>query len=163
MPPFLKWINSIFRGQPYQLGNPVHETIIRIEEICQSRLPDRLRSLVYYGELGELDIGDDVTISAVRRNDRLVIRSMVINDIESAVKPHGQISAAAVRVLAFVSVALVVFLIAGIVSFFTSGGLWTLLGSLVGGTLSIAGKLLTVLAPILGLLFVYWLFFRRKG
>ncbi len=161
MRPLLKLANALFRGQPYQFGNPVHETIIRIEEISRSRLPDRLRSLVYYGELGELDVGDDVTISAVRKKDRLIIRSIVINDIESAVRPHGQISAAAVRVLALLSFVLVFILLASLISFFTSGGFWVLLGTLVGGTLSILGKLLTVLAPIIGLVFVYWLFFRK--
>lgn len=162
MQPLLKWGNSFFRGQPYQLGNPVHETIIRIEEISQSRLPDRLRSFVYYGELGELDIGDDVTISAVRMNDRLVIKNIVINDIESTVKPHGQISAAVVRVLALLSLALVVILVSSIILFFTSGGFLVLLGALVDGTLSFVGKLITVMAPIALLLFVYWLFFRRR-
>jgi hypothetical protein len=162
MPRALKWANAVFGGQPYQFGNPVHETILRIEEISSSRLPDRLRSLVYYGELGELDIGDDVNITAIRKSNRLVIKNIVINDIETTVKPHGQVSAAAVRIFTILSILCVVLLVSSIVSFFTSGGLWVLLGALVGGTLNLAGKLLTVLAPIIGLLFVYWLFFRRR-
>ena len=151
----LKWANAVFRGQPYQFGNPVHETIIRIEEISQSRLPDRMRSLVYYGELGELDVGDDVTISAVRGNDRLVIKDIVINDIETSVRPHGQMSAAAVRVLTLLLLVFIYYLFSSIISAFTSGRIFSSLGALARG-------IFVTFAPILGLLFVFSLFFRRR-
>ncbi len=162
MPRFLKWANAVFRGQPFQLGNPVHETTIRIEEISQSRLPDRMRSLVYYGELNELDVGDDVTISAYRKNSRLIIKRIRINDIESDVKPHGQISAAAMRIVSVIALSCIVFIIAAITSFFTSGGIWKLFDSLVTGTLGIASRLLIILGPIGALVLIYWLFFRKR-
>ena len=157
----VKWFNAVFRGQPYQVGNPVHETIIRIEEISHSRIPNQMRSLVYYGELGELDVGDDVTIRAVRRNDRLIVKDLVINDIETLVRAHGVLSSAAVRMLSFIAIGLIVLLFAMIISFFTSGGIWRLLSALVGGAMSLVSMAIVTLAPIIGLLFIYWLFFRR--
>lgn len=157
----VKWLNSVFKGQPYQLGNPVHETILRIEEISQSRLPDKMRSLVYYGELGELNVGDDVAISAVKRDGRLVVRNIVINDIESSVHTQGLISANLVRFLSLAAIGLIVLLISVIVSFFTSGGIWMILGALVGGALSLVSKLIVTLAPLAGLIFIYWLILRK--
>ncbi len=157
----VKLFNAIFRGQPYQVGNPVHETVIRIEEISHSRIPDQMRNLVYYGELGELNVGDDVTINAIRRSDRLVVKDIVINDIETAVRAHGVLSSAAVRTLTLISLGLILLLFEMIISFFTSGGIWRLLSALVGGAMSLVSMALVTLAPILGLLFIYWLFFRR--
>ena len=115
---FMKWFNAIFRGQPYQFGNPVYETVIRIEEISRLRIPDQMRSIVYYGEPGELNVGDDITVSAVRRTGRLVARDLVINDIESVIRPYNQISALAVRILSLMAVLFFIFLTATVVLFF---------------------------------------------
>lgn len=116
---------------------------------------------MYYGELGELDVGDDVTIRAVRRNDRLIVKDLVINDIETLVRAHGVLSSAAVRMLSFIAIGLIVLLFVMIISFFTSGGIWRLLSALVGVAMSLVSMAIVTLAPIIGLLFIYWLFFRR--
>jgi len=161
MPNLVKWFNAFFRGQPFQIGNPVHETVVRIEEIGRSKIPDQMRNLVYYGELAEADVGDDVTVSSVRKNGRLIIRSLQINDTGSKVRVHNQIPAAAIRVLTVLTIALVVLFVSMLVSFFTSGGIWTLLGTLVGGAVSLGWKLVATLSPLLVLLFVCWLLLKR--
>ena len=158
---YVKLFNAIFRGQPYQIGNPVHETIIRVEEISHSKIPDQMRSLVYYGELGELDVGDDVTIRAVRGNNRLIVKDLVINDIETAVRARGVLSSAAVRMLSLIAIGVIVLFFAMIISFFTTGAAWRLLNALIGGAFNLVSMVLVTLAPILGLLFICWLFFRR--
>lgn len=159
---FTKWINAVFRGQPYQLGNPVYETIVRIEEINRSRIPEQMRNFVYYGELNELDIGDDVTITAKRSSNRLEIKGIVINDVDEIVKPHNQLSGIALKLLSLLIVILIIFLVSAIISLFTSGGIWKLLSALVGGALSVLYKLIAVLAPIIVLILIYWFFFKRK-
>lgn len=159
---FVKWLNAVFKGQPYQLGNPVHETVIRIENITHERIPDRMRSLVFYGQTGEVDIGDDVTMTVIEQGGRLVVKKLHINDTGADVRADGQISANVIRLLTLISVVLVILFISLIISFFTSGGIWSLLNALVGGTMSIVSKLIVTLAPLAALVFIYWLFFRKK-
>ncbi len=159
---FVKWINAIFKGQPYQLGNPVHETIIRIENITQERIPDRMRSLVLYGQTGEIDIGDDVTVTAVEQGGRYVVKKLLINDTGADVRAYGQISATVIRILTLISIALAILFVSLVISFFSSGGIWTLLSALVGGTMSIATKLLVTLSPLAALLLIYWLLIRGR-
>lgn len=158
----LKWANSFFRGLPYQLGNPVYETVIRIEEIQSGRMAERMRNLTYYGEANELSIGDDVAVSTINRQGRTIIRRLWINDTESPLHPRGQISATTVQILTLSALFCILLLLSGIVSFFTSGGLWTLIGAITGGIVSIAMKLLVMTAPLLGLVFIYWILFRKK-
>lgn len=161
MSSIVKWFNAVFRGRPFQIGNPVHETILRIEEITDSRIPDQMRSLVYYGELGELNVGDDVSIRAARQNGRLVVKELFINDIESEIRPHGVVSAAAIRIVTLLTIAVVAFLLASIISFFTTGGIWRVMSALVGGAASLAYMAFVTLAPVLGLIFVYWIMFGK--
>ena len=158
----VKWANAVFRGQPFQLGNPVHETIIRIEEINQARLPDKMRSLVYYGELGELNVGDDVSITAVRKHGRMVIRTLHINDIETDVSAHGQIPAVLLRLLSLMVLVLAASLVSMVISFFTSGDIWAVINLLAGAAFSLLAKALAALGPVAILLLVFWLFFRKR-
>jgi len=158
----LKWFNAVFRGEPYQLGNPVHETVIRIEEISRSRLPDKKRVVTFYGELGELDAGDDVTVTAVQHHGRLEAQAIRINDLEMDVRAQGQIPGGVMAGLSLMAAALIVLFVAMVVSFFTSGGIWTVFNALVGVTLSLAGKLLVTLMPLIILYGVYRLFFHRR-
>jgi len=158
----VKWFNAVFRGRPYQLGNPVHETVIRLEEICRSRIPEEMRALIFYGEPGEMDVGDDVTITAVQRHGRLEAQSIYIHDIKTDVRPQDQIPGGAVIALSVSVAVLVALFVSMVLSFFTSGGIWTVLNTLVGVTLGLAGRLIATLSPLLILLFVYWLFFRRR-
>ena len=152
-----KWINAIFLGRPYQIGNPVYETNIRIEEISWTRMPDQARNLLLYGDPNEISIGDDVNVTAVRRGDRLIVQDLVVNDVGGSVRMHGMISAAAFRLLALVVVLLIMLLVGAIVSFFTSGGFWTLLEALVGVVMALVLKLAAILLPIVLLGIVAWL------
>lgn len=158
----MKWFNAVFRGQPYQIGNPVYETVLRIEEICQSRIPDKMRSLIFYGELGELNTGDDVTICAVRKYDRFIVQSLMINDIESLVHANGLISASVVRFLSLLTIVLIGLFVMGIVSFFTSGGFLLLISALAIGIVSVIFKIAAALAPLIGIAFVFWIFFHKN-
>lgn len=157
----VKWLHAIYRGVPYQFGNPVHETIIRIENMAQERIPDQMRSLVLYGQTGEIEVGDDVTVTAAAQGGRFVVKKLFINDTESYVRAYGQISAAAIRVLTLITAALVLSFVLMAVSLFSSGRIWSLLGALTGGALSLVSKLVVTLAPLAVLVFIYWLFFRR--
>lgn len=158
----VKWINSFFGGQPFQFGNPVYETVIRIEEITRNRIPERMRNLIYYGDAGELDIGDDITVTAIRKNDRYIIQDVLINDTESRVNPQGQISASSLRMTTLAVFALVILFIYMLVSFFTSGGIWNLLGALAAGISSIIAKFLVTTSPLIGLVIIYWLLIKGR-
>lgn len=161
IPSIVKWFNAFFRGQPYQFGNPVHETTIRIEEITDSRIPNQMRNLVFYGEVGDLNVGDDVTVSTVSSGGRLIIRDLYIHDVETTIQTRG-VSAWGVRILTLAAIGLIVFLFAAIISFFSSGGFWTVLDRLMIGLFNLLIKIIIALSPIGALLFVYWMFFRKK-
>lgn len=119
---FKKWTNSIFRGEPYQLGNTSHDSVIRIEEFHSGRVAGRKRDLIFFGDVeGRFKIGDDVSISAKKRGDRYIVTRMYLNETESAVRPGFQIPAIVVAGLTLAVIALIIFLVSGIINFVSSG------------------------------------------
>ncbi len=158
---FGKWFNSVFRGIPYQRDNPEYETVIRIEEISRTRMPDRMRSLVFYGELPELNEGDDVSISAVQRSGRLVVKNIIINDIETAFSAYGLHSATAMRLFSIIMMVIAAALVFSIISFFSSGGIFRLIGAVTDMAVGLVTKLLIAIAPLLVMIFIFRLFFGR--
>ena len=159
---FEKWFNAVFRGLPYQIGNPVYETNIRIEEIKWSRIPEQAQNLAFYGDPGELDVGDDVSVTAVRKNNRYVVKNITINDVNGSVRMRGLVPAALIRAITLCAVLLIVVLTAGIVSFFSTGGFWTLLGAIASGIVLILSKIIAALAPIIILVIVFWLLIKGR-
>lgn len=160
--PLAKWLAAVFLGQPYQLGATVHETCIRIEEFSCSRLSEQMRNLVYYGQLNDLNVGDDITAAAVLRHGRLIVKELSIHDVESDVRARGQISSAAVRLLTLLAAALAALLAACLAQALRSGAVWALLGAAAGLLVTLAYKLLVLLAPLIILLFVHWLIFWKR-
>lgn len=123
-----KWLNALFRGEPYQFGNTSHETIIRVEEFRNGRIAGRKRDLVYYGDVeGRFNHGDDVSITAKRRGDRYIITNMYLNETESRVRTGPQIPASIIAILSLIILIAAIYLIGGIIGFITSGALYVLL------------------------------------
>ncbi|MBQ6610437.1 MAG: zinc ribbon domain-containing protein [Oscillospiraceae bacterium] len=160
--PFAKWLAAVFLGQPYQLGDTVHETCIRIEEFSRARLSEQMRNLIYYGQLNDLNVGDDITAAAVLRRGRLIVRELTVHDVESDVRARGQIPPAAVRLLTLLAAAFAVLLAALLVRAFRSGAVFTLLAAAAALLLRLVYKLLVLLAPLLMLLLVYWLILGKR-
>lgn len=122
-----KWVNAVFRGEPYQLGHTSHETIIRVEEFHNGRVAGRKRDLVYYGDVeGRFNYGDDVSITAKRRGDRYIVTNMYLNETESRVRPGPQIPAGIIAILSLILLVVAIYLIGGIIAFITSGALFVL-------------------------------------
>ena len=123
-----KWVNAVFRGEPYQLGNTSHETIIRIEEFHNGRVAGRKRDLIYYGDVeGRFNHGDDVSITAKRRGDRYIVTNMYLNETESIVRPGSQIPAGIISILSLLLLVAAIYLVSGIIAFINSGALFVLL------------------------------------
>ena len=156
----LKWFNAIFRGQPFQFGNPVYETNIRIEEITRHRMPESERNIVFYGQAGGLAAGDDVEISAVRKGGRLIARRITNNNTLARIRSGGMISAGVIRLFLLLFLVLFLFFVDGIVSFVSSGGIGFLLSALVGGTVNIVIRLLEIFGPLLIGGWLLWLLIR---
>ena len=134
-----KWVNAVFRGEPYQLGNTTHETIIRVEEFHNGRVAGRKRDLVFYGDVeGRFKNGDDVSITAKHRGDRYIVTRMYLNETESRVRPGPQIPAGIVAILSLIILVAAIYLVGGLIAFITSGALWVLLEKAVSLIIVIA-------------------------
>lgn len=124
---FKKWLNALFRGEPYQFGNTSHETIIRVEEFRSGRVAGRKRDLVYYGDVeGRFNHGDDVSVTAKRRGDRYIVTNMYLNETETRVRTGPQISAGIIAALSLILLIAAIYLVGVIVAFITSGALFIL-------------------------------------
>ena len=148
-----KIVNSLFRGEPYQLGNTSHETVFRLEEFTEARLNGRRRDLIFYGDVeGRFFVGDDVTVQAKRIGDRYIVCSMYLNDTGAPVRPAPQLPAAAVWLLMFLILALLAAVVYGVSAVIESG----IIGDFVRRVL----PTLIVVAVI-----IWWIrtrFFRRR-
>lgn len=146
---FHKLVNSLFRGEPYQLAHQTIEYTIRVENISDY-LAEEVTDFCLYGNyLGRLQVGDEVDIRARSRGNRRVLTALYNRTTSSEVKPGFQIPAWAIRI-GIVSLSLAVYvLIAGIVGLFTSG-------AIVAGFWAVINELMPLIIIIGGL----WLMFR---
>lgn len=156
---FHKVVNTISQGEPYQFGHTNYETVIRVEEFTDGRLPSQARDLIMYGDIeGSVQPGDDVEIYAVRRGGRYVIRTLHNFQTGSDVVPGAQVSALVCLILVICALILVVSLGYGIVAFFTQGGFEALVMAIVGLIVTIVTKIMVAILPLLFLLFIFSLF-----
>lgn len=156
-----KIADCFVRGVPFQFGNPVYETIIRVEEITDRGIPSQTRSIVFYGNAqGQIDIGDDVSINAVRRNDRIIARSVFVNDTESNVHTPLALNALLLLLVIVAVVLLALCLLFSIVEWFASGAFVEPLLGIIGAFLYFGLKVLIAIAPIVLLI---WIFRKLTG
>ena len=126
----LKLMNSLFRGEPYQLAHQTLEYTIRVEELTDD-YPAQCQDFCMYGSyLGRLQVGDEVRIRAKNYGDRRVVKAIFNCTTGSEVRPGFQLSSGLVRVLAAVIVLGIFALVAGLIYFFTSGAFLKLLEAL---------------------------------
>lgn len=146
---FHKLINSLFRGEPYQLAHQTIEYTIRVENISDG-IADEVTDFCLYGNyLGRLQVGDEVDIRAKSRGNRRVLTAMYNRTTSSEVRPGFQIPAWGIRI-GIVFLGLTIYaMIAGIIGLFTSGAIAT-------GFWAIVNELMPLLIIVGGL----WLMFR---
>lgn len=146
---FHKLVNSLFRGEPYQLAHQTIEYTIRVENVSEG-LAEEVTDFCLYGNyLGRLHVGDEVDIRARNQGNRRVLKAIYNRTTGSEVKPGFQIPAWVIRIgLAFLIIAIYA-LIAGIIGLFKSGaiaaGFWGLISELM---------------PVLIIIGGFWLLFR---
>lgn len=132
---FHKLINSLFRGEPYQLAHQTIEYTIRVENISDG-IADEITDFCLYGNyLGRLQVGDEVDIRAKCRRNRRILTALYNRTTSSEVRPGFQIPAWGIWTgIACLGLA-VYALIAGIIGLFTSGviaaGLWAIVNELM--------------------------------
>lgn len=148
---FHKVVNAVFRGEPYQFGHSSYETVMRVEEFTDGRLPTQYRDLVMYGDIeAAIHVGDDVEVHAVQRGGRYVIRGLHNNHTESDVVPGPQLSMQVCALIMLAAVALVAGIIYGMYAFFFKGGFEALVMAVVNLIISIILQFL----PLIALIFV---------
>lgn len=144
-----KIVNTISRGEPYQLGNTSHESVIRIEEFHNGRLATQRRDLVMYGDVeGLIQIGDDVTAWTIRRNNRYIIQNLYSHETNSDVTPGPQMPAWGILGLVLLIVGIFASLIYGMVAFIQGGGPARIVDMLVGAILGLIMEALPLLLVI---------------
>lgn len=132
---FHKLINSLFRGEPYQLAHQTIEYTIRVENISDG-IADEITDFCLFGNyLGRLQVGDEVDIRAKSRGNRRVLTALYNRTTSSEVRPGFQIPAWGIRI-GIACLGLVIYaLIAGIIGLFTSGaiaaGFWAIVNELI--------------------------------
>ena len=156
---FHKIINAVFRGEPYQFGHSSYETVIRVEEFTDGRLPSRWQDLVMYGDIeGSVQVGDDIEARAILRGGRYIIQDLHSNQTGNNIVPGPQMSVFACSLLALLAIGVVAGIIYGVYAFFAKGGFEALVMALVNLILAIFGKLLVAVAPLLVVLFIISMF-----
>lgn len=126
-----KLANSIIRGEPYQFSHQTIEYTIRVENISQD-FPTEITDFCLFGNyLGRLHVGDEVKIQAKNKSHRRVVKRIYNVTSESVVKPGIQISAAAIRAAAILSIVAILAMIYGAVWLVKSGTLFSIIASLV--------------------------------
>ena len=152
---FHKLINSLFRGEPYQLAHQTVEYTIRVENISDG-IAEEITDFCLYGNyLGRLQVGDEVDIRAKNRGNRRLLTALYNRTTSSEVRPGFQIPAWGIRTgIACLGVAIYA-LIAGTVGFFTSD-------AISAGFRAIVGEWMPLLIIVGGLWLMYRSVFPRR-
>lgn len=144
---FRQICNALFRGEPYQFGSTTYSrggatcyrTRIRIEEFVNDRLATEKREVVFFGDAeGRLSYGDDVTVTAKRRGDRYIVKSLYCNDTQTPIRAESQIPPVGVWIILLLIISFIAFVIGGIGELYASG-FFTELFSRIALPLGLAG------------------------
>lgn len=141
-------LNSVFRNEPFQFGNTSQECVIRIEEFRTDDALLQMRDVIFYGEAeGRVVFGDDVTITAKRRNGRFIVTSLRVNDTGADIKPAVQISSGVLKaVFAFATLS-ILYIAVGLISLIATGSFARFLGGVLGWIITTAFKVFGIFTP----------------
>ena len=105
-----KFLRAVFSGEPYQLSHTTFETVFRVEEHVTRGYPEQARDVTIYGGIQNIfSVGDDVTVTAKQKRDRLIATNVFNHSINSAVRVKPNIPAGLMRLFLLVILAAVVF------------------------------------------------------
>lgn len=157
-----KILNSIFRSEPYQFGNTSQECVLRIEEFRNGRMASQRRDVIFYGEAeGRVTHGDDVTVTAKRKNGRFIVSRLQVNDTGANVRPSVQIPAGIIKFFAAFVALIVLYLVVGFISLVATGSFASFLSGVMGWIFNMAFKVFGAFAPFIILFVVFRAMFRR--
>lgn len=157
-----KFLNAIFRSEPYQFGNTSQECVLRVEEFRNGRVASQRRDVIFYGEAeGRVTHGDDVTVTAKQKNGRFIVTKLQVNDTGANVRPSVQIPAAIIKFFAAFATLIALYLITGFVSLVATGSFESFLNSVMGWIFDMAFKIFGAFAPFVILFVVLRVMFRR--
>ena len=157
-----KFLNSIFRSEPYQFGNTSQECVLRIEEFRNGRMASQRRDVIFYGEAeGRVTHGDDVTVTAKRKNGRFIVTKLQVNDTGANVRPSVQIPAGIIKFFAAFISLIVLYLVIGFISLVATGSFASFLSGVMGWIFDITFKIFGAFAPFVILFVVFRAMFRR--
>ena len=142
---WLKLVNTILRGEPYQFAHQTIEYTIRVESLTDEYPAEVLDFCLYGNYLGRMQVGDEVEIKAKNLKHRRVVESIYNLTTNSAIKPGFQISAIIVRIVMMVITLMLMVLMFGIVWMVKSGMIVVLLTSVI-----------TAFIPIVIMIWMFW-------
>lgn len=110
---FAKYFQSLISGEPYQLSHTTFATVFRVEEHVVRGYPENAADIMLYGNvLNIFAVGDDVTVTAKRRGNRLIAKRVFNHSINANVKLQPYIPALVIRlftVLVLVIIAMIAY------------------------------------------------------
>jgi len=142
---WLKLVNTILRGEPYQFAHQTIEYTIRVESFTDEYPAEVLDFCLYGNYLGRMQVGDEVEIKAKNLKHRRVVESIYNLTTNSAIKPGFQISAIIVRIVMMVITLMLMVLMFGIVWMVKSEMIVVLLTSVI-----------TAFIPIVIMIWMFW-------
>ena len=156
-----KIVNVVCNGEPYQFGHTSHETVIRIEEIANTRHSVEKRDVYLYGDIeGRVFPGDYIALTAREYRNRLVAESFESLETNTTTRPQGQIPHGVAAVFIFVICLLMVMLIGLFVWLLASGKIINVITAIVGGVFGIILSIIFSIAPLLLVIWVLLKMFR---
>jgi hypothetical protein len=158
-----RFAGSVFRGEPYRVGDDMRQCVIRIEEFTTGRRATQMRDIVFRGDAeGRFIVGDDVTIAAVRCGGDYFATRMDVHTTGNRLQPAHRIPALAMRLLFVGILCLAAVVVMSVYGFFAHGGPEALMIGLTNGMLRIVVALLPILVPLLLVWYFFGRFFRRR-
>lgn len=116
-----KRVNSIFRGEPYQIGHQTAEYVMRIEELDGGYTSQKMDFYLFGNYMGRIHAGDEVIVMAKQSRDRNIVTSIYNVTTGLAIDPGIQVPANAVRGM-YIGLILLLGLVAYLIYDFVSSG-----------------------------------------
>ena len=148
-----KAFSLIFDGEPVQLSRQTTKTTLFVEPVnayAAQGSPGSCRALLFFGDMNGQVARNNIIQARVKqgRGGSLVIRELNNLTTSTSVRPAAQLHPALVVLVAIAAALCAFWLIGAIVHLLTSG-------FLVNGLASLLWSVITALAPIIALLFIF--------
>lgn len=114
---FHKWINAVFRGEPYQFAHQTMEYVVRVQRIADGYTGEITDFHLFGNYMGKFQVGDEVEFTAKSCGGRNIVKKAINHSIGQTISGGILLPAGFIRAITAVAIIAIILMIVSAVKY----------------------------------------------